>query len=157
MINLCDLKNNAGFKKKLLHKNKYSIKTPRNCKTCRATHRHKKYKNTHVREKWWIENKKYKTVYFIPPPPPPTAPQKKRKKTWRNVLIWQSWVVSLRGFVIMFFVFLCMINIFSNQHNTNGMYSVPGHIISGSKSDCFLLFPWLEAGVWSTQGLPSYP
>ena len=71
MINICDLKNNAGFKKKLLHNNKYSIKTPRNCKTCRATHRHKKYKNTHVREKGWIENKKYKTVYFISPPPPP--------------------------------------------------------------------------------------
>ena len=80
MINLCDLKNNAGFKKKLLHNNKYSIKTPRNCKTCRATHRHKKYKNTHVREKWWIENKKYKTVYFIPPPPPANRPTKKEEE-----------------------------------------------------------------------------
>ena len=71
MVNMCDLKNNAGFKKKKqLHNNKCSNETPRKFKTCRATHRHKKYKNTPGKEKRWIENKKYKTVYFISSPLP---------------------------------------------------------------------------------------
>lgn len=59
-----------GLKKTQLHNNKCSNETPRKFKTCRATHRHKKYKNTPGKEKRWIENKKYKTVYFISSPLP---------------------------------------------------------------------------------------
>lgn len=152
MINMCDLKNNAGFKKNSYTMINVVLKHLGSLKHAEQHIGTRNIKTLKWERDGWLKTKNTKQyVLFL------LHQKEKRKKTWQNVLIWQSWVVSLRGFVIMFLVFFYVINIFSNQHNTNGMYSVPGHIISGSKSDCFLLFPWLEAGVWSTQGLPSYP